>query len=160
MNPVTDEPTAQAQPSRGGGAAGFADFERATSLATRLAVQGGLSVVATSAEFARLLALEGTSLYLQIASPAPGATLTLVRHDDTRARLCEAQAFCCGAGRPATDPPDRAYVMVLWCQTGGDSRLEASCPTVVRRISLVANGRLHAVDPADLPLTLDLATLR
>jgi hypothetical protein len=159
MSSGTDEMLSQAQPfRRGGGASGFADVERATSCATQLAALGGLSVTAASAEFARLLALDGTSLYLQIAAPPAGATLEVVHHDAPRATLCVPQAFCCGAGQPATDPPDRAYVMVLWCQNITEQHFEAACPDTVRRISVVANGRLVAVDPEELPLTLDLVT--
>ena len=159
MSPGTDELLSQAQPSRGGGgAAGFADVEHVTGFATRLAALGGLSVAAASAEFARLLALDGTSLYLQIAAPTAGATLELVHHDAARATLCVPQAFCCGAGQPATNPPDRAYVLVLWCQSMTDQRFEAACPDIVRRISVVVNGRLLAVDPENLPLTLGLVT--
>jgi hypothetical protein len=39
-----------------------------------------------------------------------------------------------------------------------DQRFEAACPDIVRRISVVANGRLLAVDPENLPLTLGLVT--
>jgi len=159
MNPGTDERFSQAQPSQGGGgAAGFDDVEGATSFVPRLAALGGLSVAKASAEFARLLALEGTSLYLQVDAPTAGATLVLVPHDDARATLCVPQAFCCAAGRPATDSPARAYLMVLWCRSLTAQRFEAACPTGVRRISVVANGYLRALDPDDLPLTLNLVT--
>ena len=131
---------------------------RATDFATRLAQLGGLSVAATSAEFARLLALDGASLYLQIAGTAPAATLTLVHHEAARAMVCVPGAVGCAAGQPSSDPPDRAYVMVLWCQSACDRRFELACPRTVRRISLVANGRLLAVAPGDLPLTFDLST--
>jgi hypothetical protein len=158
MNRGTDERLSQAQPANGGGAAGFEDVEGATSFVPRLAALGGLSVADASAEFARLLALEGTSLYLQIDAPTAGATLVVVPHDAARATLCVPQAFCCAAGRPATDSPARAYVMVLWCRSRTAQRFEAACPTSVRRISVVANGRLRALDPDELPLTLDLVT--
>jgi hypothetical protein len=158
MSPGTDELLSRAQPSQGGGgAAGFADLEQAAKLATRLAAHGGLSVPDASLEFARLLALDGCSLYLQIAAPSVGATLSLVHHDAARATLCVPQAFCCGAGQPA-GTPDRAYVLVLWSQSMTAQRFEAACPTNVRRISLVANGRLLAVKPEELPLTFDLIT--
>ena len=108
MSPGTVELLSRAQPSQGGGgAAGFADLEQAAKLATRLAAHGGLSVPDASLEFARLLALDGCSLYLQIAAPSVGATLSLVHHDAARATLCVPQAFCCGAGQPA-GTPDRA----------------------------------------------------
>jgi hypothetical protein len=159
MSPGTEELLSQAQPfRRGGGASGFADVERATSCATQLAALGGLSVAAASAEFARLLALGGTSVYVQITAPTAGATLEVVHHDAPRATLCVPQAFCCGAGQRATDPPDRAYVMVLWCQNITEQCFEAACPNTVRRITIVANGRLNAVDPEKLPLPLDLVT--
>ena len=155
MSPESDELRARTPPSRGGGgASGFADIEHATSLATKLSAQGGLPVDATAAEFARLLALDGISLYLQVAAPTAGAKLSLVPDDSARATLCVPEAFCCGAGRPTN--PGHTYVMVLWCQNVVDQRFEATCPTFVRRITVVTNGRLLAIEPDDLPLTLDL----
>ena len=154
MSPDTEQsqPRLEAPPS-GGGAGGFSDLERSSNLAIRLADIGGLSVPETGAEFARLLALDGPSLYLQIATSSPGATLTLVRQDVARATLCVPQGFCCGAGIPIAHPTDHPYVMVLYCRTASDQRFEATCPTTVRRISLVINGRLRVLSPEDLPLT-------
>ena len=142
----------------GGGAGGVADLARAASFATRLAEFGGLSAAHATAEFTRLLASDGLSLYLQIAATAPGAKLRIVRQDVARAMLCVPGAFCCAAGQPNEDPSVGAYVMVLWSRSVTHGEFEATCPSSVRRVSLVINGRLHDVAPEGLPLTYDLVT--
>ena len=140
----------------GGGAGGVADLARAASFATRLAEFGGLSAADATAEFTRLLASEGLSLYLQIAAAAPGATLTIVRQDVARATLCVPGAFCCAAGQPNEEPSHGAFVMVLWSRSATHREFEATCPSSVRRVCLVINGRLLNVAPEGLPLTYDL----
>jgi hypothetical protein len=142
----------------GGGASGVADVARAASFATRLAEFGGLSVADATAEFTRLLASDGLSLYLQIAAAAPGATLTIRREDVTRAMLCVPGAFCCATGQPSAEPSPKAFVMVLWSRSATHREFEATCPVSARRVSLVINGRLLNVTPEGLPLTYDLVT--
>ena len=142
----------------GGGAGGVADLARAANLAVRLAEFGGLPAADAIAEFMRLLASDGLSLYLQIAASAPGAKVTIVRQDVARAMLCVPGAFCCGAGQPNEDPSREAFVMVLWSRSATHREFEATCPSSVRRVSLVINGRLHDVAPEALPLTYDLVT--
>ena len=154
MSLDTEQPQLRSEvPSNGGGAGGFSELGRASNLATRLADLGGLSVADTAAEFARLLTLDGPSLYLQISAATPGATLTLVHQEVARATLCIPQGFCCAAGIPTAHPPDHPYVMVLYCRHAAAQHLEATCPTTARRISLVINGRLRALSPEELPLT-------
>ena len=142
----------------GGGAGGVADLARAASFATRLAEFGGLSATDATAEFTRLLASNGLSLYLQIAAAARGAKLTIIRQDVERAMLCVPSAFCCAAGQPKEDPSCGAFVMVLWSRSATHREFEATCPSSVRRVSLVINGRLFNVAPEGLPLTYDLVT--
>jgi len=142
----------------GGGAGGVADPARAASFATRLAEFGGLSAAEATAEFTRLLASDGLSLYLQIAAAAPGAKLTIVRQDVARAMLCVPRCFCCAAGEPNEEPSRGAFVMVLWSRSATHREFEATCPSSVRRVSLVINGRLLNVAPEGLPLTYDLVT--
>ena len=143
---------------RGGGASGVADLARASSLAARLAEFGGLSAADATSEFTRLLASDGVSLYLQIATSTPGAKLTIVRQDVARAMLCVPGTFCCAAGQPKESPSHGAYVMVLWSRSVTHGVFEATCPSSVRRISLIINGRMHDVAPEGLPLTYDLVT--
>jgi hypothetical protein len=143
--------------NEGAGASGVADLDRAAILATRLAEFGGLSVADATAEFTRLLAYKGPTVYLQVAASAPGATLTLLRQDGVRAMLCVPNGFCCGAG-PGATPPGASIVMVLWCRSTIHKQFEATCPSSTRRISLIINGRLHEVAPEELPLTYDLIT--
>lgn len=145
-------------PKGGGGAGGVTDLAGAARFATLLSEFRGLSVADATAEFTRLLASEGLSVYMQIDASAPGAKLTLVRQDVTRAMLCAPGGFCCGAGQPSAAPSHATFVVVLWCRSAIHQVFEATCPSSARRISLVVNGRLHDVAPEDLPLTYDLIT--
>lgn len=126
-------------------------------MATRLADLGGLSPADATAEFSRLLASLGLSVYLQVSASAPGAKLTLARGDVPRATLCVPDGFCCGAGQPSGDP-DAPYVIVLWCRSATHQEFEGTCPSSARRMALVVNGRLRNVALEDLPLTYELVT--
>ena len=142
----------------GGGAGGVADLTRASSFVTRLAEFGGLSAADATTEFTRLLASDGLSLYLQIAAAAPGAQLRIVRQDVARAMLCVPGAFCCAASQSNEEASHGAFVMVLWSRSATHREFEATCPSSVRRVSLVINGRLLNVPPESLPLTYDLVS--
>ena len=158
MTMGTDQIPQRTEATEGGGGAGsVADLARAASFAARLAEFGGLSAADATAELTRLLASDGLSLYLQIAAAAPGAKLTIVREDVARATLCVPSAFCCAAGQP-NEPTLGAFVMVLWSRSATHREFEVACPSSVRRISLVINGRLLNVAPEGLPLTYDLVT--
>jgi hypothetical protein len=139
----------------GGGASGISDRARIDRLAPYLAQHGGLPVATIAAEFARLLDLAGPSLYLQVVASAPGATLTLQPQDSRRAMLCVANGFCCGAGQP-DQLPEGGHIMVLWSRSAVHTRYEATCPTNVQQITVVANGRLISLTVEELPVTLNL----
>jgi hypothetical protein len=110
--------------------------------ATQLAAQGGLASAACAAELARLLSLPGVSLLLQVSSTNPDARLTVSQRPGNRALLGSTGAGSCGSGYPADAPAGDSHVLILWMRNDAGDTFDAVCPPHVRRMAIVANGRL------------------